>query len=89
MSVFNLGRYLVGASDENLDGLRVLPLFLSMRAAIRTHVLFVKSEQAGRDEAAWRQARRYFDMAANLIRPLPPLLVAIGGLSGTGKSVLA
>ena len=43
-TLFN--RYLAGASDENLDGLGVLPLFLSMRAAIRAHVLFTKSEQA-------------------------------------------
>jgi uncharacterized protein len=28
-------------------------------------------------------------LAARLVRPKPPLLVAIGGLSGTGKSVLA
>ena len=32
---------------------------------------------------------RYFDLAARLIMPKPPTLVAIGGLSGTGKSVLA
>ena len=42
-AVFN--HYLAGASDENLDGLAALPLFLSLRAAIRAHVLFVKSEQ--------------------------------------------
>ena len=32
-AVFN--HYLAGTSDENLDGLAVLPLFLSLRAAIR------------------------------------------------------
>ena len=86
-AVFN--RYLAGAGDEGLDGLRLLPLFLSMRAAIRAHVLFVKSEQAGGSDAVWREAKRYFDLAGRLIAPRPPLLVAIGGLSGTGKSVLA
>lgn len=86
-AVFNC--YLAGAGEENLDGLRLLPLFLSVRAAIRAHVLFVKSEHAGEGDAVWREARRYFDLAARLIAPKPPLLVAIGGLSGTGKSVLA
>ncbi|XSC46766.1 AAA family ATPase [Bradyrhizobium sp. RDT10] len=86
-AVFN--RYVAGAGDEGLDGLRLLPLFLSMRAAIRAHVLFMKSEQAGESDAVWREARRYFDLAGRLIAPGPPLLVAIGGLSGTGKSVLA
>jgi len=82
-------RYLAGAGDDGLDGLRLLPLFLSVRAAIRAHVLFMKSEQAGGDDAVWQEAKRYFDLAGRLIAPRPPLLVAIGGLSGTGKSVLA
>ena len=85
--VFN--RYLARAGDEALDGLRLLPLFLSVRAAIRAHVLFMKSEQHGDDEAVRLEAKRYFDLAGRLITPAPPLLVAIGGLSGTGKSVLA
>ena len=85
--VFN--RYLARAGDEALDGLRLLPLFLSVRAAIRAHVLFMKSEQAGNDDTVWQEAKRYFDLAGRLIAPEPPLLVAIGGLSGTGKSVLA
>jgi uncharacterized protein len=86
-TVFN--RYLAGAGDEGLDGLRPLPLFHSVRAAIRAHVLFVKSEQAGGSDVVWQEAKRYFDLAGRLIAPKPPLLVAIGGLSGTGKSVLA
>ena len=86
-TLFN--RYLADGSTENLEGLGVLPLFLSMRAAIRAHVLFTRSEQATDGAAVWREAKRYFDLAACLITPKPPVLVAIGGLSGTGKSVLA
>ncbi|MGY2906709.1 bifunctional aminoglycoside phosphotransferase/ATP-binding protein [Bradyrhizobium sp. URHC0002] len=86
-AVFN--RYLAEAGVEDIDGLRLLPLFLSMRAAIRAHVLFMKSEHAEDGEAVWQEARRYFDLAGRLIMPKPPMLVAIGGLSGTGKSVLA
>jgi uncharacterized protein len=82
-------RYLSEAEEENLDGLGLLPLFLSIRAAIRAHVLFVKSENGGEGEPARQEAKRYFDLAGRLIRPQPPLLIAIGGLSGTGKSVLA
>src|SRR5262249_13190430 len=33
--------------------------------------------------------RAYFDLAVALIAPPPPVLVAVGGLSGTGKSALA
>jgi predicted kinase len=52
-------------------------------------VLFMKSEQAEGNDAVWQEAQRYFDLARRLIAPGPPRLVAIGGLSGTGKSVLA
>ncbi|ANW05712.1 hypothetical protein LMTR13_20160 [Bradyrhizobium icense] len=82
-------RYFAQARDEDLDGLRLLPLFLSVRAAIRAHVLFVKSEHGGESDAVWQEAKRYFDLARRLITPKPPMLLAIGGLSGTGKSVLA
>jgi aminoglycoside phosphotransferase family enzyme/predicted kinase len=86
-ALFN--RYLGGAAEDHLDGLGLLPLFLSMRAAIRAHVLFTRSEQMEHGEAAWQEAKRYFDLAERLIKPMPPRLMAIGGLSGTGKSVLA
>ncbi|NOJ50424.1 bifunctional aminoglycoside phosphotransferase/ATP-binding protein [Bradyrhizobium archetypum] len=86
-TVFN--RYLAGTTEDGLDGLQLLPLFLSMRAAIRAHVLFVKSEHAGQNAAIWQEAQRYFDLARRFITPRRPLLVAVGGLSGTGKSVLA
>jgi predicted kinase len=86
-AVFN--HYLAGMPDENLDGLAALPLFLSMRSAIRAHVLFIKSEQMADGQTVWHEAKNYFDLARRLIAPKPPTLVAIGGLSGTGKSVLA
>ena len=84
-----INRYLAEARAEDIDSLLLLPLFLSVRAAIRAHVLFMKSEHAEDGEAVWQEASRYFDLAGRLIMPKPPMLVAIGGLSGTGKSVLA
>jgi predicted kinase len=36
-----------------------------------------------------QQAQTYFELAQELIHPPAPMLVAVGGLSGTGKSVLA
>lgn len=81
--------YVSGAADENLDGLALLPLFLSMRAAIRAHVLFTKGELLADGAEVWPDAKRYFDLAGRLIDPKPATLIAIGGQSGTGKSVLA
>jgi predicted kinase len=34
-------------------------------------------------------ARAYFDLALALLQPVPARLVAVGGLSGSGKSTVA
>lgn len=88
--VFN--RYLVAArNDDHLDALRALPFFLALRAAIRARVALDKSRVVGgraRDDAL-TEAKDYAALGARLIAPPPPRLVAIGGLSGTGKSTIA
>lgn len=85
-----LNQYLTATFKENLDGLATLPLFMSMRAAIRTNVLLARLGGAHKNEASTLLAARdYFSLARRLISPAQPMLVAIGGLSGTGKSVLA
>jgi aminoglycoside phosphotransferase family enzyme/predicted kinase len=87
-----LNRYLAETRRaEDLDALSALPLFLSMRAAIRAKVTAARLAHAATDarESIARAARTYFRLAGTLIAPAPPRLVAIGGLSGTGKSVLA
>jgi aminoglycoside phosphotransferase family enzyme/predicted kinase len=84
--VFN--RYLAESDDANLDSLNALQLFLSLRAAIRANVLVTQAER-GADQQAVERARSYFALACDLIMPKAARLVAIGGTSGTGKSVLA
>lgn len=85
-----LNRYLDNTGDA--AGLATLPLFLAMRAAIRAHV---DAAAAGAlslpDEAAVLAAAagRYLDLALACTRPAEPRLIAIGGLSGAGKSRLA
>ncbi|MGO4714040.1 AAA family ATPase [Bradyrhizobium sp. 2TAF24] len=78
-------RYLSLMPDAGIEGLTALPLFLSLRAAIRANVLLRRRPVACDDGAA----TSYFDLARRLIAPVPPSLVAVGGLSGTGKSRLA
>jgi len=85
-----LNRYLSTTSDDNIDALRALPLFLSLRAAIRAKVLLARFDRTSEDTAiATQQAPSYFELALRLVHPSSPTLVAVGGLSGTGKSVLA
>jgi aminoglycoside phosphotransferase family enzyme/predicted kinase len=85
-----LNRYLDLTSED--DGLAAMPLFLSLRAVIRGHVIATAAEhgRGSRDRAtAFAEARRYVEEAAAILRPAPARLVAIGGLSGSGKSSLA
>jgi hypothetical protein len=63
---------------------------MSLRAAIRAHVTLSRLDRPGHDTAAvMLSARAYFELARQTIHPPAPALIAVGGLSGTGKSVLA
>ncbi|HEY0853060.1 MAG TPA: AAA family ATPase [Bradyrhizobium sp.] len=81
--------YLQSGWREHGDALVLLPLFLSMRAAVRALVSFTKHELCPGDPASLADAKSYFGLALHLIAPGQPSLLAIGGRSGTGKSVLA
>jgi hypothetical protein len=83
--------YLALGQTDELDGLAALPFFMSLRAAIRAKVeaANVAHLAGGARRAERTLARRYFVLAEAFLRPAPARLVAIGGLSGTGKSALA
>lgn len=88
--VFN--GYLKTANPEWADGLfRLLPFFLSLRAAVRARVGAARANLLDGDEKteAVADARRYLSFASSFLEPPPSQLIAIGGLSGTGKTVLA
>ncbi|MBX3506449.1 MAG: AAA family ATPase [Parvibaculum sp.] len=68
-----------------IEGLSLLPLFMATRAVVRAKVTAVQAK----DEAAKGRANAYLEFAAKLLTPVPPRLIAIGGLSGTGKSTVA
>jgi len=78
--------------EELISALALLPIYLARRASIRAHV-----DAAGvphindASEAAEQRtlARRYQAYARALFPAAQPRLVAIGGLSGTGKTTLA
>jgi aminoglycoside phosphotransferase family enzyme/predicted kinase len=80
-------RYLLRTGD--LDGLAALPLFLSLRAGIRAHVTATMAAGAADDPALRAQAVRYLNLAMAMLQPRPPILLAVGGFSGSGKTHLA
>ena len=81
--VFN--RYLDGADET--DGLGLVPFFMAVRVAVRAHVTAVQASEAQEDRAeTLHEALAYFELAERLMVPVAPILVAVGGLSGSGKS---
>jgi len=82
--------YLTETGDHS--GIRLLPLFLSCRAAVRAKTtataMHLQRDPDTRREQE-RAARDYLAMAWRFLQPAPPCVVAIGGFSGTGKSTLA
>lgn len=69
------------ATGQPETALALLPLFTALRAAVRMAVAVEAGVIAEADD--------YRKLALQLVDPLRPRLVAVGGLSGTGKSVLA
>jgi aminoglycoside phosphotransferase family enzyme/predicted kinase len=68
-------------SGEEDEALALLPFFMSLRAAVRMAV----AVEAG----ALQEAQTYRALGLRLLERAPPTLIAIGGLSGTGKTAVA
>ncbi|SHO59867.1 hypothetical protein SAMN02745172_00093 [Pseudoxanthobacter soli DSM 19599] len=85
--VFN--RYLDLARAD--DGVPLMPLFLAMRATVRGHIAATVAAEARAGDAVRPRAdaAAYLDLAAAFLVERPAVLVAIGGLSGSGKSTVA
>ena len=85
-----LNRYLTDTQRlYDFDALAALPLFMSVRAAIRAKVTAARRRQGDARAELTQRAHAYAAVAQKLLVPAKPRLVAIGGLSGTGKSLLA
>lgn len=87
-----MNRYL-DESDESGDaeGLALLPFFMALRASIRAQVLATQAQMTDTPsrEKVIAQANSYLALAMRLLEPARPRLLAIGGLSGSGKSTAA
>lgn len=85
-----LNRYLERFSDD--QGLALLPLFMSVRAAIRAKVSLSMADVQSDPSAAEslrNDAKDYLARAIGFLEPRAPVMVAVGGLSGSGKSTVA
>lgn len=84
-----LNAYLLQARGGEDEGLSALPLFLAVRAAIRAMVGLQTDRATGSVGASSAESRRYLSEAITVLQPTQPVLIAIGGVSGTGKTMLA
>ncbi len=87
-----LNRYmLLRRDEESLNSLALLPLFLSTRAGVRALVTADLAHELplGSSMKPRGQALDWFRASLAFLKPEPPRLICIGGLSGTGKSTLA
>lgn len=86
-------RYMARNKDvlASIAGVAALPLFMSVRAAIRAIVSALTAAKIDAAGAAAVQAtaRDYFAAAQRYLKPSQPALLAVGGASGTGKSAVA
>jgi aminoglycoside phosphotransferase family enzyme/predicted kinase len=88
-SVF-LNRYLELTGDYR--GACLLPIYEVYRSLVRAKILGIKLREAGASDSAAgdrRAMRRYCDLASALTKPQRPVLVAMTGYSGSGKSWLS
>jgi predicted kinase len=85
-----LDAYLAESGDY--AGLDVLPFYLVYRALVRAKVAAIRGHQAGDHHGRARadqESEGYVRLAAQLAEPRPRALIAMHGLSGSGKSFLA
>lgn len=76
------------SKTRDFTGLATMPLFLSIRAAIRSMVAVqTMSGDVASDIA--RDAQTYLGQAIDFLSPAAPRLVVVGGLSGSGKTTIA
>lgn len=81
-------RYFDEAGDD--EAFVLLPFFMAMRAAVRAHVTGTQATEIGDPSGALHpEAKAYVHLAFALLKQPLCGLVAIGGLSGTGKTTIA
>ena len=78
--------------NDETDGIAALPLMMSLRAAIRAHTGVAAAQSqvdTGERQRKLDEARAYLLLSERLMHDERPRLIAIGGVSGTGKSTLS
>lgn len=82
-----LNQYLMHSAIENTSALSLMPLFLACRAAIRAMTSAqVANAASDNTNAGLEEATSYLRLAIAYLSVDKPTLIAVGGVSGSGKS---
>jgi len=88
-----LNEYLLQTNEQNVAGVNLLDLFISIRASIRAMTTAQSASalkgNAQRVSEIKREAQSYFALAEWVLSPKAPIVVAVGGFSGSGKSTVS
>lgn len=85
-----LNSYLLySATDDHYIGLEALPLYLAVRAGIRAMVDVQTAAVNNDPPDLIAEAGSFLHQALSFLKPSAPQLIAIGGLSGSGKTTVA
>jgi len=90
-----LNEYLIHSDERNVTGVALLDLYISIRASIKAMTtaqsMSKSSWETGSPETekVRAEALSYINLAQQALVPKRPLVVAIGGFSGSGKSTIA
>ena len=76
-------------TNDHYSGLDALPLYLAVRAGIRAMVDVQTAAVKNDPPELIAEARAFLQKALSFIAPSTPQLIAIGGLSGSGKTTVA
>jgi aminoglycoside phosphotransferase family enzyme/predicted kinase len=85
-----LNAYLLySATDDHYTGLSTLPLYLAVRAGIRAMVDVQTAAVNNNPPDLIAEARTFLHQGLSFLKTTAPHLIAIGGLSGSGKTTVA
>ncbi len=90
-----LNEYLVHSDERNVSGVVMLDLFISIRAAIRAMTTAQAIPAKDRENQSPRmhngrlEALSYLQLAEDALTLKRPMVVAVGGFSGSGKTTIA
>jgi aminoglycoside phosphotransferase family enzyme/predicted kinase len=82
-----LGRWLQGCGDDG--GLALLRYYAAYRALVRAQVAAIREQQQGGNGTHHASLAGHLQLAQRLLESAAPVVVAMSGLSGSGKSVVA